>query len=208
MSEVLLTVRNPDDGSVTPVAGNEFGELLVQAPGLNEYVQIEGDNMTGDLTLGGDKITFGAADGSADFAGNVTINSTTIVNGPYQNVGTLLCKSNAPTNTTSCIMVRDNTNTDRAAISANGAADFSGDVVVGSRNQKWMLVESGGLCHMISQTRMAQLAEAAKSEGETQYPELRDVLAELTMVEQHLQLVMETLKMAPQAGWEVWDGSE
>ena len=41
-----------------------------------------------------------------------------------------------------------------------------------------------------------------------EYPQLRDIQSELTMVEQQLQKVMERLKMTPEAGWEVWDGSD
>ena len=37
------------------------------------FVNVDGDNMTGDLTLGGDKITLNATDGSVSFAGNVNI---------------------------------------------------------------------------------------------------------------------------------------
>ncbi len=37
------------------------------------YVNVSGDNMTGDLTLGTDKITLNATDGSAEFAGDLVI---------------------------------------------------------------------------------------------------------------------------------------
>ena len=37
----------------------------------NNYVAVTGDNMTGDLTLGTDKITLGATDGSAEFTNTV-----------------------------------------------------------------------------------------------------------------------------------------
>ena len=39
------------------------------------YVKTVGDNMTGNLTLGTDKITLDATGGSANFAGDVTVNS-------------------------------------------------------------------------------------------------------------------------------------
>ncbi len=44
-------------------------------PGTTDdrYVELTGDNMTGDLTLGTDKITLDAAGGSATFAGNVSL---------------------------------------------------------------------------------------------------------------------------------------
>jgi hypothetical protein len=47
--------------------GSDFDETV--ADGL--YVKQTGDNMTGDLTLGTDKITLDATDGSASFAGNL-----------------------------------------------------------------------------------------------------------------------------------------
>jgi hypothetical protein len=86
-------------------------------------------------------------------------------------------------------------------IQANGNARFDGDVVIGSRGRQWMIVESGGLAHLVEQT-------AFKGQLRQSYPELRNIPGELTMVEQCLQEVMERLKMVPPAGWEVWDGDE
>lgn len=83
------------------------------------------------------------------------------------------------------------------SMNASGDASFAGDVVIGSRGQQWMIVESGGIAHLVAQTF---------SEKETSYPELRNIPQELTMVEQQLQQVMERLRMVPEAGWEVWDG--
>ena len=39
----------------------------------SRYVEVAGDNMTGDLTLGTDKITLNASDGSASFAGGLDV---------------------------------------------------------------------------------------------------------------------------------------
>ena len=44
------------------------------------YVEIAGDNMTGDLTLGTDKIKLGI-DGSAEFAGDITVGTVNQSNG-------------------------------------------------------------------------------------------------------------------------------
>lgn len=90
-------------------------------------------------------------------------------------------------------------------IGSNGAATFEGDVVIGSRNSQWMIVESGGLAHLIEQTSKNNFSE---EDEPREYPVLRDIPAELTMVEEQLQKVMERLKMTPEAGWEVWDGSD
>ena len=81
------------------------------------------------------------------------------------------------------------------SLRADGTATFKSDVVIGSRNKQWMIVESNGLAHLVEQTREI-------------YPPLRDIPGELTMVQEQLQKVMERLKMAPEAGWEVWDGSD
>ena len=95
---------------------------------------------------------------------------------------------------------------DRIVFTPPGAAFFAGDVVVGSRNKKWMIVESGGLAHLVEQTEFFQAEKLSKATPS--YPSLRDIPAELTFVQQQLQKVMERLKMTPEAGWEVWDGSD
>ena len=85
-----------------------------------------------------------------------------------------------------------------------GTATFAGDVVVGSRNKQWMLVEQNGLCHMVEQLRATTADLVAPAVA---YPPLRDVFAELDAIEKALGEVMDKLRMAPPAGWEVWDGS-
>ncbi len=65
-----------------------------------------------------------------------------------------------------------------------------------------MLVEQGGLCHMVEQTRVT------KDLINPEYPQLRDVFQELNLIEQALSEVMDKLRLSPPAGWEVWDGSD
>ena len=79
------------------------------------------------------------------------------------------------------------------------------ELTIRSRNATWLLAESGGLCHLIEQS-------ATKNEDgyilqNSSLPPLRNIPAELTMVEEQLQKVLEKLRMVPEAGWEVWDGS-
>ena len=71
MTDVRLTAINPEDSQVYPVACNSSGELLVNNVETDEFVKVTGDNMTGDLTLGTDKITLDATDGNASFASTV-----------------------------------------------------------------------------------------------------------------------------------------
>ncbi len=55
-----------------PPAGYWSGYAGAGAENLGDiFVEVAGDNMTGNLTLGTDKITLNA-DGSAAFAGNIT----------------------------------------------------------------------------------------------------------------------------------------
>ena len=288
MADVRLTATNPEDSSVVPVACNERGELLLEEPTLasDDYVAVTGDNMTGDLTLGTDRITLDASDGSAIFAGTVAVTNinpnrpdASFTNDGFV-VGTRVFAGNAlgqpvwtgrevdsdgiPLSETSRIEANgaalfrgglmqgtegtDNLSTanfsrdhyrvtmnagtpvsggkvtfiacydtDESAnplisLNDNGGAYFAGDVVVSSRNKQWMLVESNGLCHMVEQTRAATadlIEHTADLVAPTvaEYPPLRDVFAELDAIEKALGEVMDKLRMAPPAGWEVWDGS-
>jgi hypothetical protein len=97
---------------------------------------------------------------------------------------------------------------ERMRIDSQGVATFKGDVVVSSRNKQWMLVEQGGLCHMVEQVSAttADLIDPAFSAAE--YPKLRDVFAELNLIEKALQEVMQKLRMTEPDGWPVWDGSD
>ena len=95
--------------------------------------------------------------------------------------------------------------TERIRIDEDGISTFSGDVIVSSRNKKWMLVEMNGLCHMVEQltATTADLESTA-----VEYPQLRDVFNELDFIEKALEEVMEKLRITPPSGWPVWDGSD
>lgn len=213
MTDVRLTATNPDDSSVVPVACNAKGELKLEEPTFdaNAYVKVAGDNMTGDLTLGTGNtqgtgnITLGV-DGSATFAKK--IGSEDFFNGDgylLDNQGSIYVVGDSQPSASEAFGVyRNGYEISNALISLkyNGSAVFTGDVVVGSRNSKWMIVESGGLAHLIEQSSFkGQLRN-------NEYPELRNIPNELTMVEQALGDVMEKLRMVPPAGWPVWDGSD
>ena len=104
--------------------------------------------------------------------------------------------------------------------------DVDGDVILKSRNKKWMIVEQSGLAHLVEQSVFLRLnphlivSDVESDAGydpkpdtdpvlesiETIYPELRNIPGELTLVEQALGEVFEKLRMSPPAGWPVWDG--
>ena len=226
MTDVRLTIV-AEDGQVYPVLGNTKGELKLEEPTINsdDYVAKAGDNMTGALTIGpegGPAVTSLAADGKAEFAGDVSVGNDDVLIGkigyvqthrgnPGVGVGQFTGGFNGVVRfqlTPEGALTLDDTNASDATASniyldgRDGTADFAGDVVIGSRNKKWMIVESGGIAHLVEQTRIAEQAEPWR------YPELRNIPRELDLVEQALQDVMEKLRMNPPAGWPVWDGSD
>lgn len=231
MSDVRLTAINPEDSSVVPVACNSRGELLVEDPSAGpDYLELAGGNLTGDLTLGSDAefpVTTFSVTGNANFGDRVQIfpnDGTRALNvlgdeqgaarlrvlsgNSSQSRGSLALTSadtTNPSNQTSAFTAGSESDPVKVRIGHDGTGYFSGDVVIGSRNRQWMIVESNGLAHLVDQ---AQVLQSENPAVQTNYPELRDIPSELTMVEQQLQKVMERLKMAPEAGWEIWDGSD
>ena len=212
MADVRLTATNPEDSSVVPVACNEKGELKLEEP-----IGFDG-TLDGDLTVSG-RGTFARGHVTLDYAniggtdvGIASADQLAVV-APGVNGSTFIQYNEGGTAAVVNIAGDGNmrfgsniTNAEGIKIllsATDGSAQFGGEVVVTSRNAQWTLVESGGLCHMVENTR----STALMSDAEPEYPDLRDVFKELDMIESALQEVMEKLRMAPPAGWEVWDGS-
>ena len=158
------------------------------------------------------------ADGSATFASTVVGNSSNsgVVGGDFRgnstSPGAAAVQARQFASSGITFQGRNSIGTATFEVLDNGAATFSGDVVIGSRNKSWMIVESGGLAHLVEQTFRDRLPNKIQPRGSkdepSEYPALRDIPSELSMVEQQLQKVMEHLKMVPIAGWEVWDGAD
>ena len=125
-------------------------------------------------------------DGSAEFAGEIKVANDNVRLTPS---GSILA-GNSPGD------IRVNIQ------GTTGSAEFAGDVVIGSRSKQWMIVESGGIAHLVEQTRNLNAVPFM------QYPELRNIPHELDLIEQALNEVMDKLRMNPPAGWPVWDGSD
>ena len=195
MTDVRLTATNPEDSSVVPVACNAKGELLLEeTPGFD-------GNVDGDLTVSGS-----ASFGSASFAGNVTIgvspNSSTESGVRIGTSGSILINRIDDSGAVAFSIREKGSAGTNINMQSSGAAEFAGDVVVGSRGKKWMIVESNGLAHLVEQSEVSVMDDAAK------YPELRNIPEELDLIEKALGDVMEKLRMNPPAGWPVWDGSD
>ena len=233
MADVRLTATNPEDSSVVPVACNEKGELKLEEPIILEGPQgPKGDTgapgKDGEDGVDGAKGDTGApgkdgedgVDGApgepfyGPFTEQVTFEDDVQV-GEYSSTTPNTSGINLLTD--GCIHVAKDTDDagvepvlrgfwgggTHFVIYTRGSAEFKGDVTVGSRNKMWMIVESNGLAHLVEQTN--RLDEF--TERDIKYPELRNIPGELTMVEEQLQKVLVKLKMTPEPGWEVWDGS-
>ena len=137
------------DGNVVQIAGKDMPD------NDSRYVQVTGDDMTGDLTLGTDKITLGASDGSATFAGDVRIksyvdagatayNNTAIFGSNNDNSNATLVVQNYSTN--GDIFVGRSSSSDKVVeISNSGSATFAGNTTVGSNTaETYLSVKSNG----------------------------------------------------------------
>ena len=160
------------------------------------------------------------ADGSAEFAGPLNVvttqganNVATFESSGVSSYGLKVKAGGAgPTNYFADFRKQDNSSVFKingdSSIEAAGSAQFKGDVVVGSRSKSWMLVEQGGLCQMVEQTRSLIDEGFSVDAVDADYPKLRDVFSELDLIEKSLSQVMEKLRLTPPAGWPVWDGSD
>lgn len=228
MSDVRLVATNPADSSVVPVACNTNGELLVEKPVITE---IDNDvDFLGDVLIDANLAVTGVSSfGLSTFDGNVTFTNGTVsfannafiistsghaeTTGDYQAGGnpdngaeigirSLASGTVLAANSSSSAIWAGFTQGSGATTSlilADGTAQFKGNVTIGSNGSTWMIVESNGVAHLVNQG--TKLSEAKNVES----PQLRDLPAELTMIEQQLQRVMDAMQMTPQPDWIVVD---
>jgi len=213
-------------GSDLSVGGSgEFGAISVDGTGTFEgnvtskstfLNELQSDYSASDSAFkvfaGGSTFVDIKAGGAAEFKGTITSGGPSIIGGTDK--GSFIgYEGNAgftasPTSSAIRVWTQGNS-TPTVAISGNGSGTFSGDLVVGSRSKSWMLVEQGGLCHMVEQTRsLIDEGFSVDDDADADYPKLRDVFNELDLIEKSLSQVMEKLRLTPPAGWPVWDGSD
>lgn len=228
MSDVRLVATNPEDSSVVPVACNTNGELVVEKPVITEIdndVDFHGDvlidgalTVTGESSLGQSTFDGNASflNGTVSFANSAfTISSSghAETSGDYQAGGNpdngaqigIRCLASgtmlAANSSSGAIWAgfTQGSGATTSVILADGTAQFKGNVTIGSNGSTWMIVESNGVAHLVNQG--SKLSEAKN----TEIPQLRDLPAELTMIEQQLQRVMDAMQMTPLEGWIVLD---
>ena len=104
------------------------------------FVNVDGDNMTGDLTLGTDKITLDATDGTATFAGG-DIEFYTDGSATYKSA---IIVNRDTDDDNPAFLARRNSNTN-AVINTDGSATFAGGKAVISADGTTTLLPSGSI---------------------------------------------------------------
>ena len=128
---------SPDSWNPSVIPDPDGGD---NQPGTldDRYVKKIGDNMTGDLTLGTDKITLNAANGSSTFAGNVesgqydSSNTPTTAGCQLQAGGYIRAGVNTNSSTAGVIIVKNTTDGPVTYLYADGSASFAGTVEAGT----------------------------------------------------------------------------
>jgi len=107
----------------------------------NNYVNVTGDNMTGDLTLGTDNITLDADNGSATFADSVTAGTNPIQPDPSVSGATLypggqLYLSRPTADDVALYIYKTGETGAKVSLWNNGSATFAGEILSGVRDSQ------------------------------------------------------------------------
>ena len=202
MTDVRLTATNPEDSSVVPVGCNSRGELLIQ-----EVVIEQIDN---DVTITGDlNVNTTAEDGvgliwdfSTEDRALVGRQSPSGTNQHVFNYSGLVAHRRLvqenPKAVSNCLsgvgFLIDDENTGTVY-----SIDWNG-VVTGPGYR--IMLEPDNPVHYSS----VQCADTGEETKEYIGPVL-DVREELEFLRAQVRALMEKLKMSPEGGWPVWDGS-
>jgi len=130
---VTTSYTNPDTG-ITYEWSNGIWKAVRTAQTAPElFVDADGDNLTGNLTLGTDKIVLNATDGSATFAG--AIKTTATNNAFYASAGysggeAAIRVENTNAGGNPYYLYCDSSDGNIAYIKTDGSASFAGDVTV------------------------------------------------------------------------------
>ena len=202
MTDVRLTATNPEDSSVVPVACNNRGELLI------EEVKVE--QIDNDVTINGAlSVNTGFGDegkGKLEFADYYS-RLQIIVDGQTEVPHRL-----SPDGTHRMERIRND-----ATASVTLCDGTNGIVVI---NDEGTIVFRATWAGVVTPSKLLLEADPNNPdliEHKAQEPdgsvervykgEYVDVLEELKFLRAQLRYTMERLKIAPDGGWEVWDGS-
>jgi len=202
MTDVRLTATNPEDSSVVPVACNSKGELLVVEP----RIEVIGNDVTINGVLTVPLPTEGTGDNwfiTLGNQGSMEIRDTTLGRTSFfSNRGGTGFRQLTLDQVVGKVTI---TNNNRAIQAFNGedslvySVDFAGNV---HQNNLYIRLNPD------DSAQYQTLRDEESGEEMTLYvgPYL-DVKEELLFLRAQVRALMEKLKMSPEGGWPVWDGS-
>ena len=141
----MAKINFPDPSTTNPWYNPANGITYVYADGTwsavnaanadEVYVEVSGDNMDGDLTLGTDKITLYATNGKAEFAAGTT---------EINEYGTLISNSSSDADDDShMVVLGQQQGVNKFALYARGDASFDGALTIGEGFQPTEAEKSG-----------------------------------------------------------------
>ena len=122
-------------------------------PDAQGYVKVSGDNMTGDLTLGTNKIELRASDGNAKFAsGNYEVGTW----GATLNNGAFYINANEDDSEARAIVIQDSSdNSQLISLNKDGSAYFIGKIhIYNSTERSELWIQNGSVANEASGARL------------------------------------------------------
>lgn len=203
MTDVRLTATNPEDSSVVPVACNSRGELLTAEPVIEAI-----DNpvaINGDLSVLKPADTWGgiysfypvASDDSGAYMGGLWHNeggNVCLMSGGYRNNN----------NEWTPFRGEDSSNSCQIMLQQDGTISFRTD-----KNKQRGSAYQTTTRFTVSDLGPSSFDMRLERPGDTRaWRESISVFDELEFLRAQVRGLMEKLKMTPEGGWEVWDGSD
>ena len=203
MSDVRLTATNPEDSSVVPVACNSRGELLITEPVIE---QIDNDvTINGNLAV--NKVNFKINDLDGAYAIGGTMFLTLTEPG--------LGQDSFNVNNEGRSRVRRYADGVLQGFAYYGTKETAFDARAGNGTIKWSVDYQGN--NSVTSLLIALepddpnhyfSSERNGDEISTYKGPVLNVREELEFLRAQVRSLMERLKMTPEGGWEVWDGSD
>ena len=203
MTDVRLTATNPEDSSVVPVACNSRGELLVTEPVIE---QIDNDVTINGMLTSQSSYTAMETDSNifANQGNNFAFQIRKTSNGsPHMRVnwdGSLNINRRLDEDFGNCSMGGEQ-NAFEGRNSSNALTWFVQYDGTTSAQRLLLNTEADNPDYWIASER------AGEEEASYIGPSI-DVGEELVFLRAQVKALMEKLKMTPEDGWPVWDGSD
>lgn len=203
MTDVRLTATNPEDSSVVPVACNSKGELLITEPKIEEI-----DN---DVTIKG-KLTLdlpGDSEATASSWTTSDMGQLTFKRDVDDKVAHALDPSGQSTHRRMGIEQKGTTTLSSstygfAVLDPSGSAKWSVNWNGTATGRKILLRTEANDPDKWNSSSSSSLEDATGAD----YGRFIDVGVELAFLRAQVRALMEKLKMTPEGGWPVWDGSD